>query len=104
MSGWSGEEYRGIGVPVLSITAAQEKSLTANAAARGYPPDTIAGISRWAREFDDVNKRRGTELLLAAVPRAITITLDSTNHNIPFDRPKELARIISDFLRDNVQD
>jgi pimeloyl-ACP methyl ester carboxylesterase len=101
-STWSPSDYAGIDVPVLAIRAAQALYLAANLKARGFPQDSIDVAVRWAREVDDVQKRRTTEALLEGVPAAVSVVLDSTSHALPLDRSDVVTNLIREFLERNL--
>ena len=101
-AGWSGTEFSGIQVPVLSIQADQEEFLEVHLAGRGFPEDSIEAVGRWAQEYDNVGKGAGRAMLLDAVPHAVTMVLDSTHHILQLQRPDEVVRLMREFLKDHV--
>ena len=100
---WTGDEYEGIKVPVLSIQAAQEEFLTANLAGRGFSRAVIDSAATWTRELDDVLKREGRELLAAAVPHAVMVEFDSTYHALQLQRPRDVINTIAEFLKSHTE-
>ncbi len=99
---WSGSEFSAIKVPVLSIQADQEKFLMAHLAARGFPPEDVEAVGRWADEYENESKASARAMLLDAVPDAVTIVLDSTHHNLQLQRPDVVVRLMKEFLVDHV--
>lgn len=98
-SRWTADFYEGIDVPVLAIRVQQSHALAAELRARGFPQDSIDVALRFAREYDDVSKTRGIERLLASVPHAEVVVLDSVSHNFVMDAPAVAARVMDEFLR-----
>jgi 3-oxoadipate enol-lactonase len=96
---WTEDFYEGIDLPVLAIRVQQSHALAAELRARGFPQDSIDVALRFAREYDDVSKTRGIESLLASVPNAEVVVLDSVSHNFLMDAPAVAARVMDDFLR-----
>ena len=95
---WSGSEYSGIEVPVLSIQTDQESVMTSNLEARGVPEDEIEAGGAWAREYDNVAKQAGAAMLFDAVPHAVNIVLRDTHHTLLLHRPGEVVRLMEAFL------
>ena len=81
-----------------SIQADQEKFLTAHLAGRGFPAADIDSVRQWAVDYDTPSKMSGREMLLRAVPHAVTMVLDSTHHILQWQRPEGVVRLMQEFL------
>jgi len=95
---WTGDDYDGIGVPVLAIRVQQSKARAAELARRGLPQDSIDMGVRFVTEYDDVRNTRGLARLLAAVPDAEVVVLDDVSHNFVIESPEVVSRVVDDFL------
>ena len=100
---WTGTEYEGIRIPVLSVQASQEGYLTRNLERRGFSAAVVDSAAMWAREFDAVLKSVGREMLSSAVPRAVFVELDSTYHALQLQRPDQVISTIREFLETYVE-
>lgn len=95
---WTPQEYQGIRVPVLSIQSDFGGFFEANLARRGASAAEQDAAREWAA-FDASLKRRGTEMLLQAVPGAVTAQMDSTHHWLHLQRPEQVVRATREFLQ-----
>ena len=95
---WTPQEYQGIQVPVLSIQSDFGGFFEANLERRGASAAERDAAREWAA-FDASLKRRGTAMLLNAVPDAVIAQMDSTHHWLHLQRPEPVARAMREFLR-----
>ena len=95
---WTPREYEGINVPVLSIQADFGGFFEANAVARGVPDVVLDTARVWAKDLDAVLKRRGREMLAAAVPDAVLVEFEATHHWLHLQRPARVVGTIQEFL------
>ena len=96
--GWTPEEYEGIQVPILSIQAEFEGFFEENLAAKEAPLAVLDTARIWARDLDAVLKRRGGEMLAAAVSDAVMVEFAATHHWLHLQRPERVVRTMMDFL------
>jgi len=99
---WDPTDYQAIHVPVLAIRALQEDYLVANLTRRGFSVAEVDSARTWAKDFDDVAKSQGLELLVAANPEATVIELENTNHLLHLHRPRQVAEAMLQFLADRM--
>jgi pimeloyl-ACP methyl ester carboxylesterase len=95
---WSGEEFDGIEVPVLSIQADQGAFLEPHLIGRGFSAEEASRAAEWARDYDNVSKAAGRAMLEAAVPHTVTTLIDSTHHILQLQRPREVVQEMKRFL------
>ena len=98
---WTSDEYVPIHVPVLSIQAQFEGFFEDNLATRGAHPAVLDTARTWARDLDAVLKRRGREMLGAAVPSAVMMEFEATHHWLHLQHPARVVRTMTDFFDAN---
>ena len=99
---WTGTEFEGLTVPVLSMRASQEGFLTANLRRRDAAPEVVDQALEWVRNTDEVLKDRGHSLLMASVPDAVVVTVENTYHSLHLQRPERVINSMTDFLEHHV--
>lgn len=94
---WDASDYDAIDFPVLVLLAHRGDYWLENLKSRGFSTQDLE-IARIAKQYDEDNKRRGLELLLAAVHEAEVVEFEATAHVLHFHRPAEVSRRITEFL------
>jgi len=97
-SEWDPTDYEAIHVPVLVIRAWQEEYLAESLTRRGAAASDLEAARIWARDYDDLAKAQGLELLAAAVPDLEIVNLRATHHLVHFHRPREVIDAMTAFL------
>ena len=86
---------------ILSIQTEFEGFFEANLTAKRASPAMLDTAKVWSRELDAVLKRRGREMLAAAVPNATQEEFEATHHWLHLQRPERVVFRMMEFFRSN---